>query len=72
MSIENITYLKTQIVGQLEDARRRLEDEERRRSLVEASLHQVWFNTFIIKFNYSFKNSNISTSININNIAYNI
>lgn len=41
MNIENIHYLKTQIAGQLEDARRRLEDEERRRALVEASLHQV-------------------------------
>jgi hypothetical protein len=41
VNIENISYLKTQIAGQLEDARRRLEDEERRRSLIEASLHQV-------------------------------
>lgn len=41
VSIENVVYLKTQIAGQLDDARRRLEDEERRRSLVEASLHQV-------------------------------
>lgn len=41
MNIENVTYLKTQIAGQLDDARRRLEDEERRRALIEASLHQV-------------------------------
>ncbi|RLU25792.1 hypothetical protein DMN91_001951 [Ooceraea biroi] len=41
VNIESITYLKTQLAGQLEDARRRLEDEERRRALVEASLHQV-------------------------------
>lgn len=41
MNIENVIYLRTQVVGQLEDARRRLEDEDRRRSLVEASLHQV-------------------------------
>ncbi|KOX72603.1 Paramyosin [Melipona quadrifasciata] len=41
VNIENVVYLKTQLVGQLEDARRRLEDEDRRRSLVEASLHQV-------------------------------
>lgn len=41
MNIENVTYLRTQLAGQLEDARRRLEDEERRRALVEASLHQV-------------------------------
>ena len=41
MNIENVIYLKSQIAGQLEDARRRLEDEERRRSLIESSLHQV-------------------------------
>lgn len=29
VSIENTTYLKSQIAGQLEDARRRLEDDER-------------------------------------------
>lgn len=27
--MENSTYLKSQIAGQLEDARRRLEDDER-------------------------------------------
>ncbi|XP_050526366.1 paramyosin, long form isoform X1 [Daktulosphaira vitifoliae] len=41
VSIENTTYLKSQIAGQLEDARRRLEDDERRRSLLEANLHSV-------------------------------
>lgn len=34
-------YLKSQLISQLEDARRRLEDEDRRRSLLEANLHQV-------------------------------
>lgn len=32
VSIENITYLKSQILTQLEDSRRRLEEEDRRRS----------------------------------------
>ncbi|XP_018916899.1 paramyosin, long form isoform X2 [Bemisia tabaci] len=41
VNIENATYLKSQIAGQLEDARRRLEEEDRRRSLLESSLHQV-------------------------------
>ncbi|KAG8253642.1 motor activity protein [Homalodisca vitripennis] len=41
VNIENATYLKSQLAGQLEDARRRLEDDERRRSLLEASLRQV-------------------------------
>ena len=39
--MESIIYTKTQLAGQLEDSRRRLEDEDRRRSLIEASLHQV-------------------------------
>lgn len=29
VTLENSTYLKSQIAGQLEDARRRLEDDER-------------------------------------------
>lgn len=29
VNIENATYLKSQLAGQLEDARRRLEDDER-------------------------------------------
>lgn len=41
VNIENVVYLKSQLVSQLEDSRRRLEDEDRRRSLLEASLHQV-------------------------------
>lgn len=32
VNIENATYLKSQLAGQLEDARRRLEDDERVRS----------------------------------------
>ncbi|GLG92508.1 Paramyosin, short form [Gryllus bimaculatus] len=41
VNIENATYLKSQLAGQLEDARRRLEDDERRRTTLEATLHQV-------------------------------
>lgn len=41
VNLENATYLKSQLAGQLEDARRRAEDDERRRSLLEAQLHQV-------------------------------
>lgn len=33
--------MRSQLAGQLEDARRRAEDDERRRSLLEAQLHQV-------------------------------
>jgi hypothetical protein len=29
VNLENSTYLKSQLAGQLEDARRRLEDDER-------------------------------------------
>lgn len=44
--MEHVVYLKSQLASQLEDSRRRLEDEERRRSLLEANLHQVSiFNT---------------------------
>lgn len=39
--MESIVYTKTQLASQLEDSRRRLEDEDRRRSMIEASLHQV-------------------------------
>ncbi|XP_026316039.1 paramyosin, long form-like [Hyposmocoma kahamanoa] len=41
VNLENTVYLKSQLISQLEDARRRLEDEDRRRSLLEANLHQV-------------------------------
>lgn len=41
VSIESISFSKTQVITQLEDARRRLEDEDRRRSTLEATLHQV-------------------------------
>lgn len=41
VNIENVTYLRSQVVTQLEDCRRRLEDEDRRRSTLEAQLHQV-------------------------------
>lgn len=39
--LDTVSYSKSQIVSQLEDARRRLEDEDRRRSMLESSLHQV-------------------------------
>lgn len=41
VNIENVVYLRSQLASQLEDARRKLEDDERRRSLLEANLHQV-------------------------------
>lgn len=41
LNIESVTFSRQQVISQLEDARRRLEDDERRRSLLEASLHQV-------------------------------
>ncbi|KAF2898013.1 hypothetical protein ILUMI_08154 [Ignelater luminosus] len=41
VNLENAIYLRTQLAGQLEDARRRAEDDERKRSLLEANLHQV-------------------------------
>jgi hypothetical protein len=34
VNLENSTYLKSQLAGQLEDARRRLEDDERVRKAV--------------------------------------
>jgi hypothetical protein len=33
VNLENSTYLKSQLAGQLEDARRRLEDDERVKKL---------------------------------------
>lgn len=41
VSIESISFSKHQAITQLEDARRRLEDEDRRRSTLESNLHQV-------------------------------
>lgn len=41
MNIESVIYLRNQVTSQLEDARRRLEDDDRRRQILEASLHQV-------------------------------
>lgn len=41
VNLENAIYLKSQLAGQLEDARRRSEEDERKRSLLEAQLHQV-------------------------------
>lgn len=39
--LDTVSFSKSQAISQLEDARRRLEDEDRRRSLLESSLHQV-------------------------------
>lgn len=41
LNIESISFSKTQIASQLEDARRRLEEDERRRSTLEATLRSV-------------------------------
>lgn len=41
VNLENAIYLKSQLASQLEDARRRAEEDERRRSILEANLHQV-------------------------------
>lgn len=41
INIESVSYSRSQIVTQLEDARRRLEEDERRRSTLEATLRQV-------------------------------
>lgn len=41
VSIENITYLKNQIHSQLDESRRRLEEEDRRRATLESQLHSV-------------------------------
>jgi chromosome segregation ATPase len=41
VNIESVYFSKSQIVSQLEDARRRIEDDDRRRSHLESSLHSV-------------------------------
>lgn len=41
VNLENAIYLKSQLAGQLEDARRRAEEDDRRRQIIEANLHQV-------------------------------
>lgn len=41
VSIENITYLRSQVITQLEETKRRLEDEDRRRATLESQLHSV-------------------------------
>lgn len=41
LSVESISFSKTQLNSQLEEARRRLEEDDRRRSMLESSLHQV-------------------------------
>lgn len=41
INIESVTYSRSQVLSQLEDSRRRLEEDERRRSTLEATLRQV-------------------------------
>lgn len=41
INIESVSYSKSQVLSQLEDARRRLEEDGRRRTTLEASLRQV-------------------------------
>lgn len=41
VSIENISYSRSQVQTALEDSRRRLEEEDRRRSTLESSLHSI-------------------------------
>lgn len=41
INIESVNYSKSQVIGQLEDARRRLEEDERRRVSLESTLRQV-------------------------------
>jgi hypothetical protein len=52
VNLENSTYLKSQLAGQLEDARRRLEDDERvsKAILPHNSMQKGYEN---IKSNYS-------------------
>jgi chromosome segregation ATPase len=41
INIESVSYSKSQVLSQLEDARRRLGEDERRRATLEANLRQV-------------------------------
>lgn len=41
INIESVTYSRSQVLSQLEDSRRRLEEDERRRASLEATLRQV-------------------------------
>lgn len=41
VSIENITYLRSQVITQLDECKRRLEDEDRRRVTLESHLHSI-------------------------------
>lgn len=41
VQLDTVSFSKSQVISQLEDARRRLEDEDRRRSMLESSLHQL-------------------------------
>jgi len=54
VNIENATYLKSQLAGQLEDARRRLEDDER--VSYRSKTNQFTFAT-LYYYEYSFKGS---------------
>lgn len=41
INIESVSYSRSQVITQLEDARRRLEEDERRRQTLEANLRQT-------------------------------
>lgn len=41
INFESVSYSKSQVISQLDDCRRRLEEDERRRSSLEANLRQV-------------------------------
>lgn len=41
INIESVTYSRSQVLSQLEDARRRLEEDDRRRSTLEAHLRSI-------------------------------
>lgn len=64
VNIESIIYSRSQISSQLEDARRRLEDDERRRQILEATLHQV--NIITVKMFRNFDLRMISLILTVN------
>ena len=54
IQIENVSYLKSQVAGQLEDARRRLEDDERVSFFSTTSRRSV---STLLENNYNNNNS---------------
>ena len=53
VNLENSTYLKSQLAGQLEDARRRLEDDERVKKILSQTIlrNQMIYNKIFFKSN---------------------